>query len=133
MNKKNNLPLILSFSEKQKEEKRSRVNIFYDENRKVSILRKGSRDIPLAYLSSPVVNLETITEVKVRKEFHDYDVENLNLELLTKTAAHKESDDHHLNNLDLQLLTKTNQRKESDDIGLDDSFLETFNRKNMVS
>ena len=121
---KGKMPFILKFAEKQKDVPK-RLQMFYDEQEKVTMVRTKNGVTPLVRFQNPITELLTKTEAT--READDYNLSPLELEFLTiKTAEEKESDETDL--CDLELKTKTFVKKESDDYNTDTILSEMYTK-----
>lgn len=117
-------PFILKFAEKQKDTSK-RLQMFYDEQEKVTMVRTKNGVTPLVRFQNPIAELLTKTEAT--READDYNLSSLELEFLTiKTSEERESDETDL--CDLELKTKTFVEKESDDYNTDTILSEMYTK-----
>jgi len=126
--RKNKIPFIARFAEKREEDVRP-INLCYDEEKNVTMVRVKNKLLPLVELKSSIPELLSKTEAI--KESDDYNPTSLELELQTKTAASKESDEGEMHCL--ELATKTFAEKESEDVSLDIAVSELYTKTKQVS
>lgn len=123
---KGKMPFILKFAEKQKDTPK-RLQMFYDEQEKVTMVRTKNGVTPLIRFQNPITEL--LTKTAANREADDYNVSSLELEFLTiKTAEERESDETDLCDSDLELKTKTFAEKESDDYHTDTALSEMYTK-----
>jgi rRNA maturation endonuclease Nob1 len=127
---KGKMPFILKFAEKQKDAP-SRLQMFYDEQEKVTMVRTKNGVVPLVRFQNPITELLTKTEAA--RETDDYNLSPIELEFLSiKTAEEKESDETDICDLDLELKTKTFVEKESDDYNMDNILSEMYTKTKVL-